>query len=275
MSKKQNKSSAESAVYFFAGGKKKSPFYYPISTGHIKCDNDYLFSNKISDSIVIVYIKSGLLEFGCKDKECTAHNNEIAVIDCFNHRFCRAVNGIEAYWIHIGGADIKRLYNELSAEIGNLITANNHIIEKIKSLHVSVKNNSVIVDSKMSLMIYDLIINLFLAEKNTSSTKNSLQKTLDFIFENYAKPITVNDIAKEVHMSASNFAKIFKKQYGTSPYDCLLRVRLSKSKELLKNTDMAISEIAYKTGFTSDSCFINFFKREESISPLQFRKTMF
>ncbi|HBN38990.1 MAG TPA: AraC family transcriptional regulator, partial [Ruminococcaceae bacterium] len=71
------------------------------------------------------------------------------------------------------------------------------------------------------------------------------------------------------------FSRQFKKQTGTSPYDYLLGIRLTKAKELLKNTSLPISEISYQTGFANDSSFIYFFKKHEEISPLKFRNILF
>lgn len=80
---------------------------------------------------------------------------------------------------------------------------------------------------------------------------------------------------KSAHLSSSQFSRSFKKHTGTSPYDYLLSVRLARAKELLKNTNLPISDIAYQTGFASDSNFIYFFRKNEGISPLKFRNTLF
>ena len=76
-------------------------------------------------------------------------------------------------------------------------------------------------------------------------------------------------------MSASYFSKLFKKGTGFSPYDYLLTVRLDRAKELLRQTDDSIENVAFKTGFNSESNFIYFFKKETGVSPLKFRKIKF
>lgn len=126
----------------------------------------------------------------------------------------------------------------------------------------------------MSLKIYELFAGI-LNCNSVNEKANMLSTSLEYISENYDKNITVKDIAKSVHLSQSQFSRNFKKQKGTSPYEYLLSVRLTKSKELLKNTSLPISEIAYRTGFASDSNFIYFFKKEEGISPLKFRNILF
>lgn len=55
----------------------------------------------------------------------------------------------------------------------------------------------------------------------------------------------------------------------------MLISRLNKAKELLRQTDMNISQIAAAVGFNSDSNFIHFFSQNTGISPKSFRKLEF
>ena len=68
---------------------------------------------------------------------------------------------------------------------------------------------------------------------------------------------------------------MFKQQTGISPYEYVLISRLNKAKELLRQTDMNISQIAAAVGFNSDSNFIHFFSQNTGISPKSFRKLEF
>ena len=78
-----------------------------------------------------------------------------------------------------------------------------------------------------------------------------------------------------MHMSPSHFSRVFKQQTGFSPYDYVLIVRLNRAKELLQRTSMTVSEIAYETGFNSESNFIYFFTTNVGISPGKFRRLKF
>ncbi|MBR5742720.1 MAG: helix-turn-helix transcriptional regulator, partial [Clostridia bacterium] len=60
--------------------------------------------------------------------------------------------------------------------------------------------------------------------------------------------------------------------FGVSPYAYLLAVRLERARELLLETSLPVSEVAYRTGFGSDAHFIAFFRKETGLSPLKFRK---
>lgn len=83
----------------------------------------------------------------------------------------------------------------------------------------------------MSSKIYSFITSLFNANQNLNCENNIAVTAIDYINKNYSKRLTVDDIARYINLSPSQFSRQFKKQIGTSPYDYLLSVRLTKAKE--------------------------------------------
>ena len=200
---------------------------------------------------------------------------ETAVIDCFKAHTYYTNNSFEAYWLHISGSSTKLLFTELAGRFGSIISFDNEIERQIKDIYNLIKNNENISESNMSLKIYRLIISLFNANENNVCINPVIQEAISYMNQNYQNRLTVEHIASHINMSPSQFSRQFKKQTGTSPYDYLLGIRLTKAKELLKNTSLPISEISYQTGFANESNFIYFFKKHEEISPLKFRNILF
>lgn len=263
----------KSKMFFYFGNKKDGVFFYPLSAGHFYCDSDYRVERKSYDSILIALVVSGKLLFVSDGKEQTANTNEIAIIDCFNPHLYYANDTLETYWIHINGSNTCMLYEEIVHRFGNVISCHNSTQRQIKNLYNILKNKIKISDSDMSKEIYLLVTDIFSSANSTGS--NVIENAVKYISDNFNRKITVDEIAKEVHLSPSQFSRNFKCQIGVPPYEYLQNLRLTKAKELLKNTNLSISEIAYQTGFQSDSNFIYFFKNQEGISPLKFRNISF
>lgn len=275
MAKIQNGVSEKSKMFFYCGAQKGNLFYYPISCGHFYCNSDYRIDRQHFDSILITYIIRGSFTFLSNEKECTAHANETAIVNCFAPHVYYTNDSFEAYWIHINGGATAEMYEGLIQRRGNVIPSNKQTEAQIKALYDLIKNGEMCSDSTMSLKIYALLTGLFDDSEEKNASGGAVANAIDFLTAHYNKPLSVRDIATVTHMSDSQFSRIFKKQTGSSPYDFLLHIRLTKAKELLKNTNLPISEIAYRTGFSSDSNFICFFKQQEGISPLKFRKMLF
>lgn len=266
---------SKSKMFFYSNNQNKDIFFYPLSAGHFYCNRDYRVERENFDSILITHIIRGSFSFLVNGQEMTVKAGETAVIDCFHPHIYYTDDSFEAYWLHINGSNTEEIFNELTNRFGNAVKYDNIIETQIKDIYNSIKNNQNIGDSRMSLKIYQLITSLFSTNEN-SKTKNSIiQKSIDYINQNYHNRLSVEDIAGHINMSSSQFSRQFKKQIGTSPYDYLLGTRLTKAKELLKNTSLPISEISYHTGFANESNFIYFFKKHEGISPLKFRNLLF
>lgn len=274
MSQIQNGVLEKSKMFFSPPAQNKGLLFYPLSTGHFYCDSAYKVERDNFDSILVNYIVRGTFSFLIDGREHTAHSGDIVLIDCFDKHTYYTNNGFESYWVHINGSNTYDFFGEITSRFSNIITANDKIEADIKDIYTPIKNKQQISESEMSFKIYRLfcdMLNLY----DGGGENNIITASIDYIANHYSESLTVDKIAKIVHLSSSQFSRRFKKQTGTSPYDYILSVRLTKAKELLKNTSLPISEIAYRTGFASDSNFIYFFKKQEGISPLKFRNILF
>lgn len=97
-------------------------------------------------------------------------------------------------------------------------------------------------------------------------------KTLKFIEENYMHDISSVDIAENVGISSDYITKQFKKELEITPLDYLRRYRIAKAIELIKTTDMSISDVSVTCGFNDLSLFSRVFKQTFGLTPRDFKK---
>ena len=81
-------------------------------------------------------------------------------------------------------------------------------------------------------------------------------------------------VAKEVGMSYSHFSRAFKQSLGMSPTNYIAARRIERAKRLMQETDFPISEIALRSGFSSQSHFTTSFRRLAGVTPRSFRRKM-
>lgn len=110
------------------------------------------------------------------------------------------------------------------------------------------------------------------AQPHSQKDMTSVQKILSYLNRNYGEHITIDLVSKAVSFSGSECCRIFKRVTGETIFSYLQAYRVSKAAELLENTDMPISQIAYETGFCSTSYFIKIFQRIVGCTPLKYRK---
>jgi AraC-like DNA-binding protein len=86
----------------------------------------------------------------------------------------------------------------------------------------------------------------------------------------YAK-ISLDDLAKQVHLSKSGLIRHFKKQYGVTPYEYLLSLKISTAKLLLTSTCMSVHEIAERLAISDEHYFSALFLARTGMRPRDYR----
>lgn len=93
-------------------------------------------------------------------------------------------------------------------------------------------------------------------------------ETIGYLERHYADGhITLDTLAKMAHMSKRNLLRVFSEGVGASPIDYLIRVRVNKAAELLREGKLSITEIAYAVGFQDGNYFSRQFRRVMGVSP--------
>lgn len=97
------------------------------------------------------------------------------------------------------------------------------------------------------------------------------QAMVNYITNNYARSITLDEVAAAGNVSRARCCRIFQKYIRQSPMNFLNQYRLSLSLALLKSTDMPVSEIALSCGFGQQSHYDHLFRRRFDCSPKGYR----
>ncbi|MCU6791865.1 AraC family transcriptional regulator [Paenibacillus sp. WQ 127069] len=100
---------------------------------------------------------------------------------------------------------------------------------------------------------------------------NHLRKMIDYIQEHYPENIGVANVAEAAGISSSQANYIFKQETGSTIYDYITRVRIEKAEELLKNTNLKVTEISEKVGYASENSFIRNFRKIKGVTPGQYK----
>src|SRR5215470_14331589 len=99
-----------------------------------------------------------------------------------------------------------------------------------------------------------------------------MRRVLEYIEENLDGDLSLEAMAAEVDISPIYLARAFKAAVGQSPHRYVLGCRVERAKELLRNTELPVVDVALSSGFSSQSHLSYWFQRHVGVSPAAYRQ---
>ncbi|MDL2232694.1 helix-turn-helix domain-containing protein [Ruminococcaceae bacterium OttesenSCG-928-L11] len=109
------------------------------------------------------------------------------------------------------------------------------------------------------------------APDDTEPAQKVTELVTEYISRNIGREISRNELADLVFLSPEYLSRLFKKEMGVSLSEYMIQEKMKLAQYLLRESDLSVSLIASKTGYTSFSHFSQLFKRVTGMSPLEFR----
>jgi len=99
-----------------------------------------------------------------------------------------------------------------------------------------------------------------------------MRRLVEFIEENLEGDLSLHALAAEVEISPLYLARAFRAAVGQSPHQYVLTRRIERARELLRNTDLPVVDVALAAGFSSQSHLAHWFLRHVGVSPAAYRR---
>ncbi|MFZ3591115.1 response regulator transcription factor [Bacillus sp. DJP31] len=150
--------------------------------------------------------------------------------------------------------DVKKLENERFT-LFNSIDLAKTTIDVVEQLH----------------RFIDKAQQIILTRKNHTGHSN-FQLMLDYIEENYAKPLNLTGVANHFHFNPSYLSSYFASHNKGGFNEYLNKIRIEEASKLLMNSSIRISEICEMVGYSDHSYFCKVFKKLKGLSPSQYKR---
>ena len=98
------------------------------------------------------------------------------------------------------------------------------------------------------------------------------KRAIELIQTRYAENLTIADLAAVARLSPFHFIRSFKRSVGRPPHQYLTNIRMERARVLLKTTNLAITDVAFETGYQSPAHFARLFRRHYGMTPTAYRR---
>ena len=100
------------------------------------------------------------------------------------------------------------------------------------------------------------------------------RRVIDYINEHLQDELSLFELARIANLSPHHFATVFKASTGISPHRYVIERRIDRARDLLRQDEKTISEIAYAVGLSSQSHLTANFRRTTGVVPRKFRQSL-
>ncbi|MBR1854188.1 MAG: helix-turn-helix transcriptional regulator [Lachnospiraceae bacterium] len=156
---------------------------------------------------------------------------------------------------------------------------------KVRAIMTQIEEEWEHYDSYSNDMIESLVTHLFVTALRgqasaPASTPDTLLRqkhlpllhALSYIQHHYAEDPSLEETAAAVHVSGAYLSRLFKQAFDTSYSAFLSEIKISHAQQLLLNTSLPVSQVAYQCGYHNSNYFCDAFKKVIGVPPLKYRK---
>lgn len=259
--------------------------------GHLdengKLINPHLM-NHWHEAMEVDYIFNGSWQFIVNGEERIVSKDEFVIINCgdiHGINFDFDLEGMDTigFTLLIGEEFLKAVIPDLGECIfdDRAVRDNREFrgcLRRIYRLYMQDNHDyaEIAITAQITMLLYELCVSGAKKPKATipiNSQKNveRLRGILMYLEENYTEDLSMEQVAERFHFSRTYFTRFFKTYTGMTFKEYLTRFRIEKARELLLESDLTVTEIAMRCGFSDSRRFIISFNKYYGATPHQYR----
>lgn len=206
------------------------------------------------------------------------------LIDCKKPQYYRTAPEADSWhtmWVHFYGANAKAYYdaflnhnNGSPVGIFSVPSKTLSIFTALLELDVT-GHNQILSDFQAASLLTQLLSECVFSTMTTGKAGDMpqiIQSVRMYLLNHFREKHTLEALGNRFNINPYYLQKQFKRYIGMSPAEYLIFLRMAKAKELIRNTKMALGEIAFAVGIENLGYFTRQFKRHEGMTPQEYRK---
>ncbi|WP_195421216.1 helix-turn-helix domain-containing protein [Faecalicatena contorta] len=258
----------------------RSTYFYTQEVGYFKTFHPYFSERENLDSFLIVYTVSGKGYLEYEGQTYPITKGQCFYINCEQHHLYRTdrEEDWEILWIHFNGNSALGYYKEFTRNGFQILSVRDEFFMERTLWRIIALNQKkdltteLVTSNLINGMLTDLLLQTATNNADTFLIPDYIRQIVRLIDKNFKSGLPLSYFEEFTHRSRYHILKEFKKYIGVTIHEYIITARISYAKELLKYSDLPVSEIAFEAGMNNVTHFINLFKAREGATPLAYRK---
>ena len=258
----------------------RSTYFYTQEVGYFKTFHPYFSERENLDSFLIVYTVSGKGYLEYEGQTYPITKGQCFYINCEQHHLYRTdrEEDWEILWIHFNGNSALGYYKEFTRNGFQILSVRDEFFMERTLWRIIALNQKkdltteLVTSNLINGILTELLLQTATNNADTFLIPNYIRQIVREIDKNFKSGLPLSYFEEFTHRSRYHILKEFKKYIGVTIHEYIITARISYAKELLKYSDLPVSEIAFESGMNNVTHFINLFKAREGTTPLAYRK---
>ncbi|MCG7336931.1 AraC family transcriptional regulator [Sporosarcina sp. ACRSM] len=238
------------------------------------------FPNHFHEHYTIGFVQRGQCLVSCKNQEYTFSSGDIILLNPYdNHTFMPKK---DEPFLYQGFIIRPEVMEDLTLKVTGqndlpgftkTMVRNEELYDCLRHLFHMIMNGFSEIEKEESLFfLMTVLIEKYSQsfEKCLPKCQEEVERACDFINRHYTENISLEQICHYAKLSKSTLLRAFTKSKGITPYRYLITIRVNNAKKLLEQGVLPV-DAAFKTGFSDQSHFTNYFTTFIGISPGAYR----
>ena len=176
---------------------------------------------------------------------------------------------------HFTGSHVEKFLTDLGFPLNEPYVLENEFSPKIKSLFDKMveqfMTKAPFLQYSLACLLEEILLTIVI-ERMRNNGYRTFKNSIKYIHANYTEKIQIPYLAKLEGLSNSRYITLFTKEFGKTPSEYILELKLGRARELLLTTDMTISLVGASSGFKDQYFFSKMFKKHVGLTPTEYRK---
>jgi AraC family L-rhamnose operon transcriptional activator RhaR/AraC family L-rhamnose operon regulatory protein RhaS len=159
-------------------------------------------------------------------------------------------------------------------QTGRMGAALRNMVRDIPSDMEQVKNGAFLAEATLRGRLCQLFVEIAKQLKTNcpSEPRFLVDAAVLYMKAKLFEEATIDEVADHVHCCRAKLFEVFKEFVGMSPNDYWQRIRVEAARDMLRKTDLSVTEIAIRCGYSTSQYFSTVFRKYTGTTPTQFRR---
>lgn len=261
--------------------KTETPYLEITNCGisRYKFEKETVVTHKGRDYFQFIYIKNGNFTAEFIDKTVEVGAGSVLLYHPHEPQkyYYRNKGNCETIWFHFSGFALREIMEELRIWQDRVFHISKtdeieFLLSKLLPEHrLKFRGYKISQNALLQQILCQLCRGAADIKQTYGDTRQKIEQVLVIMENDIKGSLTVADYAAEIHLSADRFSHLFTETMGVSPHRYMLDLKINKAKQLFRQTDLNVREVAEFVGISDPLYFSRLFKKQAGVTPTDYR----